>query len=74
MTFFAPAHKIFFFRFHFRAPWGTKPYVALQLKILSTVLCACVIMYDFAPLARLGLVWHIEGELGGVEHKVSLCA
>ena len=28
----------------------------------------------FVPLACLGPVWCIVGELGGVEHKVVLCA
>src|SRR5258708_5561275 len=28
----------------------------------------------FVPLACLGPVWRIIGELGGVEHKVVLCA
>jgi len=34
-------------------------------------------VYDcvrFVPLACLGPVWRIVGELGGVEHKVVLCA
>lgn len=46
---------IFFFRFHYCAPWGTEPYVALRLSLIQ---CAnssdlWISEYDFPSLLRL---------------------
>jgi hypothetical protein len=36
-----------FFRFHFRPPWGTEPYVGLQLR-LNAILTVFLLVYSHA--------------------------
>ena len=57
----------FFFRIHFRAHWGTEPYVALQAGLFYLGLVVrCWFLAALRCTLSFQLIYSIVGELGGV--------
>jgi hypothetical protein len=64
----------FFFRIHYRAPWGTEPYVALGTLVIARWVAWCELIAPFKWLQVLGLLSRRTcSTLGRVAPEASLC-